>query len=76
MDTDSKRQINIHLVKCLLISLLCVFYGRLPNTYTQNSQFLAVMVDETTNVSNIEQVVICLSWMNAGADLGFSEGGG
>ena len=26
----------------------------------QNSLFFAVMVDETTDVSNIEQVIICL----------------
>ena len=30
----------------------------------QKSLFLTVMVDETTDVSNVEQVVICLRWVD------------
>ena len=30
----------------------------------QNAPFFTVMVDETADVSNVEQVVICLRWVS------------
>ena len=35
----------------------------------QSSSFFTVMVDETTDVSNVEQVVVCLRWVNEGFEI-------
>ena len=34
----------------------------------QSSPFLTVMVDETTDVSNHEQLVLCVRWVSADYD--------
>ena len=47
------------IVKVMGLSVL-----RTISEYLQNSCFYTVMVDETTDVANIEQVAICLRWVS------------
>ncbi len=35
----------------------------------QNTSFFTLMVDETTDASNVEQVVVCLRWVSEGFDV-------
>ena len=44
------------------VMALCVLRKIAENL--QISLFFTVMVDETTDVSNVEQVVICLRWVD------------
>ena len=46
----------------LKVMALCVLRNIAENL--QKSMFFTVMVDETTDVSNVEQVVICLRWVD------------
>ena len=44
------------------VMALCVL--RKISTNLQSTSFYTVMFDETTNVANVEQVVVCLRWMS------------
>ena len=46
----------------ITVMALCIL--RRITEELQNSEFFAVMDDETTDVSNVEQVVMCLRWVN------------
>ena len=47
------------IIKCMALRIL-----RKISANLQSTQFYTVMIDETTDVSNIEQVVICLRWVS------------
>ena len=59
--TDKYTSGDMHneMVKVMALRVLREIAGSL-----QSASFLTLMVDETTDVSNVEQVVICLRWVS------------
>ena len=52
------------MVKVMALCILQEIAGDL-----QNTSFFTVMVDETVDASNVEQVVICLRWVSESFEL-------
>ena len=52
------------MVKVMALRILREITGNL-----QSSSFFTVMVDETTDVSNVEQVVVFLRWVSEGFEI-------
>ena len=58
-DKYTSADIQNEMVKVIALRVLRKIAGSL-----QSTQFFTVMVDETTDVSNVEQVVICIRWVS------------
>ena len=58
-DKYTSGDMQNEMVKVMALRVLRKIAGRL-----QNASFFTVMADETTDASNVEQVVICLRWVS------------
>ena len=58
-DKYTSGDMQNEMVKVMALRVLREIAGSL-----QSASFFTVMVDETTDVSNVEQVVICLRWVS------------
>ena len=58
-DKYTSADIQNEMVKVMALRVLRKIAGSL-----QSASFFTVMVDETTDVSNVEQVVICIRWVS------------
>ena len=55
LDSNDSPQIQNELIKVMAVNVLRVIV-----TFVQDAKFFSPMADEVTNVSNKEQVVVCL----------------
>ena len=58
-DKYTSHDMQNEMVKVMALRVLRKIAGSL-----QSASFFTVMVDETTDVSNVEQVVVCLRWVS------------
>ena len=63
-DKYTSYDMQNEMVKVMALRILREIAGNL-----QSSSFFTVMVDETTDVSNVEQVVVCLRWVSEGFEI-------
>ena len=63
-DKYTSHDIQDDMVKVMALRILREIAANL-----QSSSFFTVMVDETTDVSNVEQVVVCLRWVSEGFEI-------
>ena len=63
-NTYTSPEIQNELLRLFSCEILCKIAGSL-----QSSPFLTVMIDETTDISNCEQVVACMRWLSADFDV-------
>ena len=63
-DKYTSHDMQNEMVKVMALRILREIAANL-----QSSSFFTVMVDETTDVSNVEQVVVCLRWVNEGFEI-------
>ena len=63
-DKYTSHDMQNEMVKVMALRILREIAANL-----QSSSFFTVMVDETTDVSNVEQVVVCLGWVNEGFEI-------
>ena len=59
-DKSTSADVQNEILKVMALHILCKVAFSI-----RSSKFCTIMVDETTNVSNKEQVVICLRWVDA-----------
>ena len=67
-DKYTSADIQNEILKVMSLKVMSLNVLRTVVSALHSAQFVSIMVDETTDASNTEQVVICLRWVDSGLE--------
>lgn len=69
IERKGERKYTSHEIQNEMLKVMALYILRDVATSIRNSSFYSILADETTDISNREQVVICLRWVDDDLDV-------